>query len=102
MFFGESMLHQWPLATSAEVLQELLHAYLPVQRGETLDAALSLVQSCIRTVWPVEVEDVHLARVLAKRHPHLNARDLLHLASCKRRGATDLKTFDQALAAAFS
>ncbi len=33
------------LITSAEVLQELLHAYLPVRRIETLDAALALVES---------------------------------------------------------
>src|SRR6185369_2251634 len=30
-----------PLCTSVEVLQELLHAYLPVGRVETLDAAIA-------------------------------------------------------------
>ena len=33
------------LCTSAEVLQELLHAYVPVQRITTLDAALQLAFS---------------------------------------------------------
>lgn len=100
-FFEEALRGRAPLATSAEVLQELLHAYLPVARLETLDAALELVASLIGTVWPVEPDDVLLARSLASRHPQLGARDLLHLASCRRRGADRIKTFDRPLAAAF-
>jgi hypothetical protein len=70
-FFERSLRQRAPLATSAEVLQELLHAYLPVQRMATLDAALALVESRIETVWPVEPEDVRLARLLVDRHPRV-------------------------------
>jgi len=66
------------LVSSAEVLQELLHAYLPA-----------------------EVDDVRLARTLVGRHPGLGARDLLHLSSCQRRQVRRIKTFDRALAEAF-
>ena len=38
-FFEETLARGERLVTSAEVLQELLHAYLPVNRLETLDAA---------------------------------------------------------------
>ncbi len=72
LFFAESLGSQRKLVTSAEVLQELLHAYLPVQRTATLDAALALTDACISSVWPVEAEDVRLARVLANHHPVLN------------------------------
>jgi hypothetical protein len=89
------------LATSAEVLQELMHAYLPVGRTETLDAALELARSRTATIWSVEVEDVELGRSLAVRHPGLGARDLLHLACMMRRGASGLRTFDRGLAAAW-
>lgn len=89
-----------PLATSAEVLQEFLHAYLPVGRAATLDAALRLARD-VATVWPVEEDDVVHARNLTERHPGLSARDLLHLAVCHRRGAEEILTFDQALAAAW-
>lgn len=89
-----------PLATSAEVLQELLHAYLPVARLETLDAALQLA-SDLAEVWPVEADDVTDARNLRTRHPYLSARDLLHLAMCTRYRAEGILTFDRALAAAF-
>lgn len=89
-----------PLATSAEVLQEFLHAYLPVGRLATLDAALRLA-SDVATVWPVEQEDVRDARRLHARHPDLDARDLLHLSVCLRRNATGLVSFDRALTAAW-
>lgn len=89
-----------PLVTSAEVLQELLHAYLPVGRQATLDAALTLVAGSVVEVWPVEAEDVHLARALDGEHPALSARDLVHVASCRRRGVAEAMTFDRGLAAA--
>lgn len=89
-----------PLATSAEVLQELLHAYLPVGRIDTLDAALALATQ-LTTVWPIEHQDVIDARTLHHRHPALSARDLLHLAVCIRREADDLLTLDRGLAVAW-
>ncbi|CAN5654934.1 type II toxin-antitoxin system VapC family toxin [soil metagenome] len=90
-----------PLATSAEVLQELLHIYLPVGRIETLDAALRLA-SDLTTIWPIEASDVRAARDLAASQPGLSARDLLHLATCRRYGARGLMSFDRGLVAAFS
>lgn len=101
-FFEETLSSDESLVTSAEVLQELLHAYLPVGRIETLDAALSLAESRMSTIWSLEPEDVSLARILLDRYAALGARDLLHLASCKRRGVTSIKTFDRKLAAVFS
>jgi predicted nucleic acid-binding protein len=90
-----------PLCTSAEVVQELLHAYLPVGREEALDAALTLVEGRVDAVFPVELEDVLLARAMASGRNGLGARDLLHLAVCHRRGIERLKSFDRALTAAF-
>ncbi|MEE9183774.1 MAG: type II toxin-antitoxin system VapC family toxin [Acidimicrobiia bacterium] len=89
------------LCTSAEVLQELLHAYIPVARWETLDAALTLAESCIPSVYPVGAEDVRAARLLADGHPELGARDLIHLAVCRRHSVGEMKTFDRGLATAF-
>ena len=100
-FFADALEHRERLVTSSEVFQELLHVYLPVDRLDTLDAALTLAEARMAVVWPVEPEDVRLARVLVGRHPGLGARDLLHLACCKRREVSEIKTFDRALAGAF-
>ena len=99
-FFADAIARQVLLATSAEVLQELVHAYLPVGRRATLERAMALLQGHAVTVWPLEREDVALAVQLHRRFPSLGARDLCHLASCRRRNVSAIKTFDKALAAA--
>jgi hypothetical protein len=101
-FFIDHLSSGEVLVSSAEVLQELLHAYLPVSRLGTLDDALLLARSRMGTIWPVDAEDVELARSLADSHPALAARDLVHFACCTRRGVTRVKTYDRPLAAAFS
>lgn len=100
-FFEESLATNRALVTSAEVLQELMHAYLPVGRTATLQAALELATSSIHTVWPLEIDDVQHASRLIATHPELGARDLIHLACCQRRGVTEIKTFDRTLGVAF-
>jgi predicted nucleic acid-binding protein len=100
-FFFEHVESEVPLVTSSEVLQELLHAYLAVNRLGTLDAALALATARVGTVWSLERQDVEMARLLVGRHPGLGARDLLHLACCRRREVTRIRTFDRGLAAAF-
>ncbi len=88
------------LATSAEVMQELLHRYVPGERWVQLDAALRLVEDRM-TVWPVAADDVLLARRLAARHPALTSRDLVHLATCIKQRATGMWTYDRGLAASW-
>lgn len=97
-FFDGSYLDGIQLCTSAEVLQELVHAYLRVRRYDTLDRALDLVRRYGVEVWALEQEDVLLARELHEQFPSLSARDLCHLASCQRRGVSEMMTFDQTLA----
>ena len=86
-----------PLATSAEVLQELLHVYSSVGKFQALNEALTLVEAAGVEVWPLEKDDVILAHQLHVLHPTLSARDLCHLASCRRRTVSDLMTFDVSL-----
>lgn len=99
-FFLEHVGSGEVLVTSAEVLQELLHAYVSVDRLATLDAALTLARGRMGTIWPVEPADIDLARALVERHPGLGARDLLHVACCQRRGVDRVQSYDRALSAA--
>ena len=96
------MRNHTPLCTSAEVIQELAHAYLRVGRKAIFDAAVALLAEFNIQVWPLEREDVMLARQLHERYPHLSARDLCHLATCLRRGVSEMMTFDQYLTTAFN
>ena len=98
---AESLTQGARLVSSAEVLQELLHVYIPPRRWATLDAAFELANGCLDEVWPIEKGDVELARDLARFHPGLSSRDLIHLACCRRRHVADLMTFDRGLATAW-
>ena len=100
-FFHRHLTSGEVLVSSAEVMQELMHAYLPVGRLETLDSALKLARGRMASLWSVEPEDVELARALIDTRPGLGARDLLHLACCTRRGVIQVKTFNRGLGAAF-
>ena len=99
-FFADALARQAPLATSAEVMRELIHAYIPMGIQASLERAMALMDGHAVTVWPLEREDVALAAQLHDRFPNLGARDLCHLASCRRRNVSAAKTFDKALAAA--
>jgi len=100
-FFLKSRNKAETLVTSAEVLQELLHVYLPVGRFETLDAALALASEGVDTVFPVNADTVLHARRLADKFDGLTARDLLHLAVCQLNKIKEIKTFDRGLQVAF-
>ena len=95
-FFSEARRSNTILLTSAEVLQEMMHVYLSRRRLVALADAMALAEDTVSDVWSLEPEDVALARELYERHPNLSARDLCHLASCIRRGVSEIKTFDQA------
>jgi uncharacterized protein len=101
-FLEEAMTRKIRLCTSAEVLQELLHAYLPVGRMRTFEDALSLVQRLGMDVWPLEPADVEAAGALQAQYPSLGARDLCHLACCRRRQVSGIRTYDRALQSAFA
>ena len=65
-FFAECIRNETPLCTSAEVMQELAHAYLPVARLRTLDRALALISRARVEVWPLEQEDVNTPAVFGE------------------------------------
>jgi predicted nucleic acid-binding protein len=99
-FFRQSKVDRIPLVTSVEVLQELLHAYVPVQRLATLASAWQLAES-ETTIWGLDLDDLQDARALASRHAGLGARDLIHIATCQRRKVDRLHTYDSGLRAAW-
>jgi predicted nucleic acid-binding protein len=100
-FFLDSSKKGKRLVTSAEVLQELLHVYLPVERMETFDSAMVLATQGVDQVIPIDSGAVLHARNLVDNFPSLTARDLIHLSVCQLYKIKELKTFDRNLFAAF-
>ena len=83
-----------------EAVRERANQYDVGRKLETLDKAWTLATSRAIDIWSIEADDLALARSSIIRHPELSARDLLHLACCRRRGVGRTHTFDRALRAA--
>jgi uncharacterized protein len=83
------------LVTDAEVLQEILHRYVAIDRRDAIEPATAALLDIVDEVFPVERVDVERARkiVLTTR---LSARDAIHLAIARRRGVDRILTFDRA------
>ena len=83
------------LVTDAEVLQEILHRYVAIDRRDAIEPATAALLDVVDEVFPVERVDVERARriVLSTR---LSARDAIHLAIARRHGVDRILTFDRA------
>ena len=83
-----------PLATDAEVFQEILHRYAAINRLEAIGPAFDALLGVVDVVHPVELTDVTRARRLVEAAPRLGARDSLHLAVMQRREIDRIISFD--------
>ena len=72
------------LVTSAEVLQEILHRYVAIRRGDAIQPALDALLGVV-DVFPIEREDVERAKLVGDGIPDLSARDAVHVAVMERR-----------------
>lgn len=88
--FGE------PLVTDAEVLQEILHRYVAIDRREAIGPAFEALVGVVDVVHAIGLEDVERARRLLAATPRLSARDAIHLAVMQRHGIDRVMTFDRA------
>ena len=82
------------LVTDAEVLQEILHRYVAIDRRDAIGPAFDALLGVIDEVFPVERGDVESARRLVLTTA-LSARDAVHLAIMRRRGVDRIITFDR-------
>ena len=82
------------LVTDAEVLQEILHRYVAIDRREAIAPATDVLLGVVDEVFPVERVDVERARRLVLATP-LSARDAVHVAIMRRRGVERILSFDR-------
>ena len=81
--------------TSVEVVQEIIHRY--VRMGRT-DAAVALASDTLDLFAPVlPVSHAVMRRVpdLLTRYPVLQARDLVHVATCIHEGISEIVSTDR-------
>jgi predicted nucleic acid-binding protein len=80
--------------TSAEVFQEILHRFMATRDLKRGFGIFDSFREVPAEVYQVEIEDIVLARTLAKKYPNSRARDLVHVAVMQRHGIKTIASFD--------
>ena len=82
------------LVTDAEVLQEILHRYVAIDRRDAIQPAFDAILPLVDEVFPVDAATVEHAKSLVLAYRTLSARDALHAATMSRHGVTRILSYD--------
>lgn len=83
------------LVTDAEVLQEILHRYLAIQRSDAIEPAFDAILGLVDDVLPIDLGVVKQAKRIALGSYGLSSRDAVHVAVMLNAGIRKIMTFDQ-------
>jgi len=83
------------LVTDAEVLQEICHRYVAINRREAIQPAFDAILGVVDDVLSIGRTDVEQAKDTLLRYPGLSARDALHVAIMARHNIAQLMSFDR-------
>ena len=84
------------LVTDAEVLQEILHRYVAIDRPDAIQPAFDAILGLVDEVFSITVDDVKAAKTLILGRPgKASARDAIHIAVMQRLDITRIITFDR-------
>jgi predicted nucleic acid-binding protein len=83
------------LVTDAEVLREILHRYVAMERRDAIQPCFEVLLEVVDEVLPVDLEIVERARDIVIGHPDLMARDAVHLAVMREHSIEQILTFDR-------
>ena len=85
------------LVTDAEVLQEILHRYVAIDRRDAMQPAFDALLGVVDEVFPIEAADVESAKTVLGGVRGISARDALHIAIMERHGVHEIMSFDAGL-----
>jgi len=83
------------LVTSAEVLQEILHRYVAIHRGDAIQPAFDALRGVVDEVLAVDRAAVERAKRMVLEYQRLSARDAFHLAVMELHGIDRILSFDR-------
>ena len=82
------------LVTDAEVLQEILHRYISIDRRSTIERAFHVLLNTVDDVFAVEKSDVIRAAEIVQHRASFSARDAIHIAVMEHHGIHSILSFD--------
>jgi len=82
------------LVTDVEVLQEILHRYVAINRRDAIQPAFDALLGIVDQVLPVDRPIVERTKQIVLAYQQLSARDAVHLAVMEQHGIDLILTFD--------
>jgi len=85
------------LVTDAEVLQEILHRYVAINRRDAIQPAFDALLGVVDEVFPIDLGATEDAKRIVLGYQGLSARDALHLAVMQQHGIEEILSFDSGI-----
>lgn len=82
------------LVTNPEVLQEILHRYVAINRRDAIQPAFDALLGIVDEVLAVDAAAAGRAKEIVLGHRKVSARDALHLAIMEQHGIERVLSFD--------
>ncbi len=82
------------LVTDAEVLQEILHRYVAIDRRDAIQPAFDALIGIVDQVLAVDRSIAERAKQIVLGYRQLSARDAVHIAVMEHHGIEEIMTFD--------
>jgi len=82
------------LVTDAEVLQEILHRYVAINRRDAIQPAFDALLGVADDVLPVDRSTALRAKDIVMGHQKISARDAIHLAIMEQHRIERILSFD--------
>lgn len=82
------------LVTDAEVLQEIMHRYVAIDRRDAIQAAFDALLGIVDQVIAVDQAAAERAKEIILGNRRLSARDALHVAIMEQHGVERILSFD--------
>jgi len=82
------------LVTDAEVLQEILHRYVAIDRRDAIQPAFDALLAIADEVLPITRQVVERAKEIVLQYQRLSARDAVHVAVAQQFGIAEILSFD--------
>jgi uncharacterized protein len=82
------------LVTDAEVLQEILHRYVAIERRDAIQPAFDALLGVKDEVFAVDAPVVERAKTIVLGRKRLSARDAVHVAVMEQQGIDRILSFD--------
>jgi predicted nucleic acid-binding protein len=82
------------LVTDAEVLQEILHRYVAINRREAIQPAFDALLGVVDQIFPIDELAAQRAKEIVLERHGLSARDAVHVAVMERHRVEAILSFD--------